>query len=353
MAENFLTVGLDDGHDHLKVYFGRDEKTGEPIQFKMHSRATFGRQNIGDDDDVNEERIEIGSDTYTVSENLTSFDSTQNDTYPTSDLSKALVYQALRLGLKNNNLNCRSLKITSGLPFNKFYNTTSSSRSKNQTLIEAKKLNLMNMDNVSNIYDNEKGIPKLNIISHTVLCEASAAYYDYLLDDDCKETQAGQNLGIYDGGAAVLDIGGRTTDCVVVNPNGNNINAQRSGTVNIGILTIYEEVRGRLREQHGWSYINEAALSESFKTGIYRLGQNSHNIREIIETAKYNMFKRIEHSINSTIGDGSDLPAIILAGGGSYFVKDLLCERYKNIVTPQDPEYANARGFYKVLKYYV
>lgn len=346
-----ILVGLDDGHDHMKIYLGKNKVTGEPMQFKMHSRAVFGCENIGDDDKVNHERIVIGNDTYTVSESLTNFANTRNDNYPTSPLSKVLVYQALRLALAQFNIDARNLNITSGLPVNKFYD--SATRLKNQTLISAKKENLLAMSDVFNILDQQQNKPQIKIIDHTVLCEASAAYYDFILDDDGKETDQSAELGLYQAGAAVLDIGGRTTDCIVLNPQGHNINANRSGTIDVGILEMYDQIRNTLKQREGWSYINESALSEAIITGVYRLGKNSYDITEIIKTAKYSIFKRIEEFIFSTIGDGSDLPAIILAGGGSYSLRDLITAKYKNTVIPEHPEFANARGFYKVLNFYV
>jgi len=42
---------------------------------------------------------------------------------------------------------------------------------------------------------------------------------------------------------------------------------------------------------------------------------------------------------------------LIIAGGGAYYVKEFLPERYRGFVfIPESPEYSNARGFYKFLR---
>lgn len=358
-SENVVCVGLDDGHDHIKVYLGKNPLSGVPMQFKMQSRAAVGQSNMGDDDFVNEELVVVGNNLYTVSEMLNNYSDTRFDDYPTSPLSKALVYQALRLAFKEFNIEENILNITSGLPVDRFYNTHN--RTKNSDLIAAKKETLLGMSDVYNMFDQKTGKPSLKIDKHSVLCEANAAYYDVIFEETLDGNTSGvpeitdlaMETGIFEGGAAVLDIGGRTTDCVVVNPYGKNLNAARSGTVNAGIISFQDEVRGQLKQNFQLSFISEKSLKEAIITGIYKVGSKELEIADIVNKAKENLFKLIENFMNTTVGDGSDLPAIILVGGGGYVLKDHVMQKYPNIIIPEDPEFANARGFYKILKYIV
>lgn len=343
-TDNPIIVGLDDGHDHIKVYAGKDPITGKAHQFKMFSRAAVGAVNMGDEDAINKELVVVDGRVFTVNESLPKFENTRFDEYPTSPLSRALVYQALR----NANLPSTNLKITSGLPVDRFYHGPN--RTMNKVLLDEKNKNLMNMGGVFNKYDEAHKVPKINIVGHKVLCEANAAYYDVLLDDDGDLTDIALEMGIYDGGAAVIDIGGRTTDCVVVNPGGMTLNSSRSGTLDVGVLQLQDNVRHELKQTYGWGFINEKALSLALITNIYTIGSRETDVSNIVISAKKHLFSQIENFIESTIGDGSDLPAIILVGGGSYVLQDMIKARYGNVLIPEDSEYSNARGFYKIYK---
>ena len=341
-------IGVDDGHNCIKVYAGRDSATGLPIQYKMLSRAAMGIVNMGQDDAITKELVSVDGDIFTVSESLSQFDNTCQDEYQTSKLSKALVYQALR----NANLLSNDLKITSGLPVNRFYNESKTGM--NKKLISEKKETLKNMSEVFNVYDKNNNLPKINIHDVCVLCEANAAFFDVLLDDNGDDTQIGMELELYEGGAGVIDIGGRTTDCVVVNPNGQSLNASRSATRNVGILDFQDGIRASMKEEHGLRFISEVNLQKALLNDcVYGLGNKKIDISEIVNHHKTILFKKLENIFDSTIGDGSDLPAIILVGGGSYFLKDLIEQKYQNIIIPDDVEFSNARGFYKIYKHYV
>lgn len=341
-------IGVDDGHNCIKVYAGRDSATGLPIQYKMLSRAAMGIVNMGQDDAISKELVSVDGDIFTVSESLSIFENTRSDEYQTSKLSKALVYQALR----NTNLQSNDLKITSGLPVNRFY--SGSNNGMNKKLISEKKETLKSMSDVFNVYDHNNALPKINIHDVCVLCEANAAFFDVLLDDNGDDTELAKELELYEGGAGVIDIGGRTTDCVVVNPNGQSLNASRSSTRDIGILDFQDGIRTSIKEKFNLNFISEVNLQKALlNDGVYGFGARKIDISEIIEQHKSQLFKRLENLLESTIGDGSDLPAIILVGGGSYFLKDMIFKKYQNIIIPEDVEFSNARGFYKIYKHYV
>jgi plasmid segregation protein ParM len=345
LENHTMHVGLDDGHNGIKIYAGKDVLTNKPIQFKMQSRGVVGYASMGDPNKTEQEVILVNGEAYTISENLASYENTRNEEYATSKLSKALVYQALRLA----NLNCKNLKITSGLPVNRFYGGLN--RSMNQELINQKKNNLLDMGDVYNLYDHKKGIEPIRIIDHKVLCEANAAFIDIIMDDDGNDTEIALDLELIEYGAGIIDIGGRTTDCVVVNPNGDTLNAARSGTKDIGILSLKDELSHEMKVKYNLNHINEAALTKAMVTGIYGTGLNKRDISELLEQHKENLFNSISGFLDTTIGDGSDLPAIILVGGGGYLLKDHIEAKYPNVIIPEDMEFANARGFYKIYKY--
>ncbi|HCV3190487.1 TPA: hypothetical protein OV554_003635, partial [Acinetobacter baumannii] len=100
--QDVLIVGLDDGHDHQKVYLGINKLTQKPMQFKMPSKAAIGQANMGSDEEVNGEIISVNGDLYTVSSSLQNWEDTKTEEFPTSILSKVLAYQAIRNACKEN-----------------------------------------------------------------------------------------------------------------------------------------------------------------------------------------------------------------------------------------------------------
>lgn len=337
-------VGVDDGHSCIKVYVGISGDLSEPIQFKMFSRAKIGVANMGDDDTINRELVVVDGDTYTVNENIPDFESTQNDNYPLSKLNKALVYQ----GLRKADVGRSNVVIATGLPVSKFY-TSGMQKMMNKDLLLKKKNHLMGMSDVYNKFDHSREIPQIKVIDHKVFCEANAAYYDVLLNDLGEITELAESYELFEYGAAVIDIGGRTTDCVVINPGGGSLNSNRSGTVNLGILDLLEELRNDLKARHNWSFISETSLNKAMLTGHYGAGANKVDVTDLVQAHKERLFKRLESFIDSTIGDASDVPAIILVGGGSYILGETIKKKYKNLIIPEEQEFSNARGFYKIL----
>lgn len=344
MSNTPLIVGLDDGHSAIKIYThpNPQDPLVKPIQFKMLSRGASGIKNMGSEDVINNQLIVVGDRVFTVLESLTDFENTKNDEYQTSQLSKALVYQALRLA----NLPQRNVIISAGLPVDKFY----ANQRPNIQLISEKKHNLLEMDGVYNKFDEAYSVPKIKIGNVKVLCEANAAFYDVLMDDNGETTEIAKQYELEDYGAAVLDIGGRTTDCVVVNPDG-SLNARRSGTHNLGVLDLQDRVRSSLKNKHRLGHISEIALNKALITGKYGPIANQIDISEILAEEKQALFDGLDAFIKSTIGDSSDVPALILVGGGAYVLSDLIKEKYSNLIIPDDTEFSNARGFFKLMTY--
>lgn len=342
---DLVVVGIDDGHSGIKVFYV--DKDGKKHQFKMLSKGIVGVVRYGDEANVNEEVVSVDGVDYTISETLQDCDNTRNEDYPISKLNRALVYQALR----NAKLSSKKLIIGTGLPVDRFY----TNKSMNKPLIESKKANLLNMSGVFNKKDKMIGVSQIEIDKHIVFCEANSAYYDVLFDLNDKGglivSQIAKDYEIFEYGSAVIDIGGRTTDCVVVNPNGKTLNASRSGTIDVGMLDFIDSLRQEIQSTYKMKFISEKALMEAISTGVYKVGQNVAEISNIVNKHKKSMMEKLENFIESTVGDASDVPVIILVGGGAYTFGEMIEEKFGNVVIPKDAEFSNARGFYKLLKH--
>lgn len=76
----------------------------------------------------------------------------------------------------------------------------------------------------------------MQILNHIVLSEGQCAYFDALMDDNGKRSSMYEDL--WEGGCAIIDIGGRTTDIAMINPRGGTMQASRCDTLDVGIITL-------------------------------------------------------------------------------------------------------------------
>lgn len=337
LTETAMIVGVDDGHDGIKIYAGSNK------QYRLPARVQVGIKNLGDADQVNEEIIIVENTNYTVSENLTDYADTRTEEYPVSTLNRALVYQALRRsGIKG-----KHFKIATGLPVNRFYG--GENRSLNHPLINAKVKNLLNIQNSTyNKLDDHQNIFPICISKHIVFCEAQAAYFDCIINDDGSASKRSNALLEY--GAGIIDIGGRTTDVVVMNPKGKSMQSDRSHTIDEGIINLRRNISDQIKSKLKIQQISEKMLSNAIETGFYG-ATNNFDVQEIVQTQKLNLVEQLSKMIDANIKGGTDLGGVIVVGGGSIILKKELQARYPDWIYPDNPEFANARGMFKAAKF--
>ncbi|MCM1964135.1 ParM/StbA family protein (plasmid) [Acinetobacter pittii] len=336
-----LVVGVDDGHDGIKIYNGE-----LAIQFRMPSRVAIGATIMGDPDDVNRKIISVNGNKYTVDEFCSEHIDTRTEDYPVSEANIALVYQALDKAFGKD---YRDFKIATGLPLNRFYGGQDGT--KNVDLIKNKTNNLMiNLrdKSVFNLYEASNNLDPISISKHIVLSEAQCAYFDALMTDKGKKTDLYDDL--FEGGCAVIDIGGRTTDIAVINPQGGTMQTSRCGTLDVGIITLKsilnQNIKAKLKMS---SDISDWRLNKALDSGTLSIGKESHDVSDLISQAKDKVIEQIINKVKVHVRDGKDLGAVLLVGGGSITLGEQLINKleYNNIQIVKDPEFANARGMYK------
>ncbi|MCP0918073.1 ParM/StbA family protein [Acinetobacter indicus] len=345
-----LLLGIDDGHSHIKIYGGLHPLTNEPILFKIPSKASVGLTLTSDNQDkVDSQVVTVNNNHYTVSDIVSNPIDTRTADYPLSDFNKALIHQCLSLAERNGILPIvedHEIYATTGLPVDLFY----SGPQRNNQLIEDKVEFLKNGDLVFNHLDKRESKNPFKFIEHAVFCEAQAAYFDACMTDDGNLTEIGADL--LEFGAGILDIGGRTTDCLVSAPGGQTFFRERTTTLKLGVLTLFDNIRDRIKVKLGNnSTINAKFLDKAIRTGSYGLTGNSIDVSDIIAEEKLAMAVNIKNFSDKHIGDGSDLAGVICVGGGAIFLKEELQKCMPNLIFVDHSEYANARGFYKMARH--
>jgi plasmid segregation protein ParM len=342
--ETQLVVGLDDGHDTNKVCFGWDDDA-KAWRYGYHkSRAVEGLQqvmSIGGSDSAGG-AYETEGKRYTVagSQNLLQALDTRMAGYPLSDLNRTLVTHSLAAcGLVNT-----PIYLITGLPVDQYYKNGAP----NQDLIGKKIESLAKP--VSRI---GKG-PALALIGgQSVVSEATAAFYDALIQHD-GEYDAGIEALIMRRPVAVMDLGGKTTDLVVVAENVSSVYKDQSGTKDIGVLQLLDQVAEQIKSEFGLNdnpplpYVEEAC-----RTKKYELFGEDVDVSRIIVAACEAYLDRVKNFFVSKLRDGSTVGAVIFVGGGTALVRsalgdDAFASIYKGKrFIANDPEFANARGMWK------
>jgi plasmid segregation protein ParM len=327
-------IGVDDGHYGVKVV---DEHGG---MWTIASRAVSGKQLFswqggqgGDDIDGSIYTADEGA-VFTVSEHLTKHDDTRYRDYPVSAHNRALVHHALRkAGYAG-----KRVSIATGLPVSYYY----LGGNQNDVLIAAKMANL------------QKGMrcdrgDCAKIVENVVTSEAIAAYFDQIIQMDGSPSAVFEEFIQHSVG--VIDVGGKTTDCAVVLPGGRNVDTDRSGSSDVGVLKLNDVVEARLRTQFEFDNVPTTLVERAIRTGVVRVAGKDESIKDFIDSAKETLAEAIMGNVRAKIGTGKDLSEVLFVGGGSIVMRDQITKYFPHARFPEHPEYANARGMLKIAKY--
>lgn len=339
-----LVVGLDDGHDTNKVCYGWDADA-KAWRYGYHkSRAVEGLHQVmsmGGSDGAGG-AYETEGKRYTVagSQSLLQTLDTRMTGYALSDLNRTLVAHSLAAcGLGDT-----PIYLITGLPVDQYYKDGEP----NHELIGKKIESLAKP--VARI---GKG-PALALIGgQSVVSEATAAFYDALIHHD-GEYDADIGALIERRPVAVMDFGGKTADLVVVAENISQVYKQYSGTKDLGVLQLLDQVAEQIKSEFGLNdnppltYVEEAC-----RTKKYELFGEYVDVSHIVVAACEAYLEQAKNFFVSKLRDGSKVGAVIFVGGGTALIQSALGdEAFASIYKgkryiAKEPEYANARGMWK------
>lgn len=330
MTTKTLLAAIDDGYAQTKVYGERPD--GTVGKYHMRSSVRPGRYGVGSisgDGFMGLYDTEEGP--FTASEDVEA-ESTQFDNFHTSTMNRVLVNH----GLVGAGYGGMEVDIITGLPVADFFGADGA---KDEAKIALKKANLQKPVQLVS------GSSKVAVLKKiTVGCQAVAAYIDYALDDDLNEIQD------VDGAVAIVDIGGRTTDIATV-IGGSRIDHARSGTANIGVLDVYKAVkqgiwaREKIRDDFPINVIDKAV-----REGFIKLYGQKMDVTDIVANVVAEYQAKLAREIERSISTGAAMNAVVFVGGGSALFKDI-AKTFRNGHMAEDPEFANARGLYKYVRY--
>lgn len=321
-----VLVGVDDGYAYTKIVVdgGLSLKIRSAVRPGMNALASMSGE--GDMDGC----YEFEGMRYTIGEGIEG-ENTRFDDYPGSTLNLVAIHHALRLA----GLSGRDVKIATGLPVGSFYNREGRI---NRALIERKR------EGIRKQLQSIDGSKLAQVSDHIVCSEAVSAWLDYVLDEDgqpIKERDDGGTVGI-------VDIGGRTTDCVWICPP-DKIDHEHSGTENVGVLNVFDDISAALGKKFNVE-VSRRKLEVTMASKTLSLFSEKHDVTDIVDGAVANLAERIQREIQRRFGDAADLEHIIFVGGGAALMPQI-GQHFKHGHVPDQPEFANARGMLKFMKH--
>lgn len=348
MKQQLIPIGQDDGHDTIKTCYGYDTATRQYRYGYHKSKASAGIQQVMSVGSQHSSAYETDGQQFTVANGqalIRTMDTRMVD-YPVSDLNRVLVNHAL----SDVGLGAQQLYLVTGLPVDQYYKDSAP----NKELIERKMASLGKP--VTRI---GAGAPMANIGRQKVVSEAIAAFYDALLNPDGTYNASIQQI-IARRPVAVMDFGGKTLDMAVVIENVRGVYGERSGTENIGVLSLMTKVGARLKSRFNLSNDPPASyVEEAMRTKKYDFFGEQHDVSEIIEGSCREYLNEAKNFFVTKVGDGSDLGAVIFVGGGAALIRSALGDEafgeiYKGkCLIADEAEFANARGMWKFASFIV
>ena len=146
-----------------------------------------------------------------------------------------------------------------------------------------------------------------------------------------------------------MDIGGRTTDYVVVKDQG--VVHASSGSLQCGMLNVKQLVSDEIQVRFDLESINERLVDYAVQHNTIRLRGTDHDIAELVTVAKREVVERIHQETRRQLGLGVELDRVLFVGGGAVELAEDIANWYPHQSVAPHPAFANARGMFKYLRY--
>jgi len=325
---NPIPVGLDDGYAFTKVALPDGRLIAIP------SRARVGQSGVTWLNEAEQRIFEYETEDAVYSVGAVDGAPTHFDCYPWSGLNRVVVQHALQQA----GLTGRTVHAVSGLPVSTFYRKSGEHRE--ETI--ARKCNSLKQA----VRPLSDALPA-GIAFHEVIPEALAAWYDYVI------VEAGDGVTLeadrVSVPVAIVDIGGRTTDYVVVKDQG--ILHASSGSLQCGMLNVKQRVTDGIQARFDLETLSEQLVSQAVENKVVRLQGTDHDVVALVEAAKREVVERIHDETRRHLGLGVELDRVLFVGGGTVALAEHIANWFPHQAIAEHPAFANARGMLKYLRY--
>ena len=306
--EQVVQLGLDDGYAYTKIALPDGRLVAIP------SRARIGQSGVTWIREEQQRIFEYETAGTIYSVGAVDGEPTRFDGYPTSGLNSVLVQHALQQA-KAIQKKRDSLKVS--------------------------------VKPVSLLGQSRKPLLQASVAFHEVIPEALAAWYDYVIVT--LEDGVTLDADRLSAPVAIVDIGGRTTDYVVVQNQG--VVHGSSGSLTRGMLNVQTQVANGIQEQFDLDSLGEQRLAQAVETHCLRLHGKDHDVSALVCAAKRELVERLYSETRRQLGLGAELDSILFVGGGSAALATDIANWFPNQQIADHAAFANARGMLKYLQF--
>lgn len=330
-----IAVGVDNGHFNIKC-FSDSGKGIVPARVRAgkDTQTTF----VGNDNSSNS-RIFITEDQHWTC-GVRSGELNTHEQYNVSAANRVLVHD----GLMAAGFSGEVLDICVGLPYDRFYVNDGE---KNVDLINGVVANLMEP-----VYAKDLSSPPNQISSVVVMPEGMAAWFAYFMTETkvAGQTRCTTDKTKMGETVAFVDIGGQTTDVVVVSDK--SIKHRHSFTVSLGAHRLSESLKKHLVNVSGVRAVSEQKIVDAITQDAQaiKIKGKAYDLGDFIIQEKKLLVNRIQAEVESGLREiEGDLDTLLYIGGTSESVRNAL--EQAGCVVADDAINMNARGMYLYRKY--
>lgn len=323
-----IPVGIDDGFADTKLALPDGRLLVTP------SRARIGRSKVSWLNHAERRIFEYQTEATVFSVGDVDAAATRFEGYACSGLNRTIVQHALQqAGLEGS-----QVEAVSGLPVSAYYRNSGAKR---HAAINDKTENLM-----LPVTPRYEALPA-EIVFHEVIPEALAAWYDHVIvvrDGQARLDQ--QRVAVP---TAVIDIGGRTTDTVVVRDQG--IEHSASGSLTRGLLDVRQALADALQERFDLEAVSDRALAHAVQQKRVRLFGRDHDVTAEVNAARQELVEELYAEARRQLGRAMELDCVLFVGGGAMALAEHITDWFPNQQIAAQPVFANARGMLKYLQF--
>jgi len=329
-----LVVAVDDGYARTKVCVPQigagDALWGSvPIIKEFGTVITRGVSATSSADGTESGTWVADGQQFSVDEYVAG-DTVATDDYHWSAMNRVLVnHYLVQCGLSAVDIDL----LVVGLPMSQFYTPTG----KRSDVVDKKITSLMRP--VIPVGETKQ---PARIKEVKVVPQGRSALFDHVVGWDLKAK------GRFQERTAIIDIGGRTTDLAYI-LNGQKNDVLNSGSIQIGVLDVLGHVNTGLMDHFDRpSKFPPQLLNRALRERRVDMNGARHDVSDIVDAAIELVVSRLIGEIRATIKDADIADEIIIVGGGAAVFGSALRKSYPGALIPDDPSWANVRGFWKI-----
>lgn len=326
-------VAVDDGYARVKICgVPPNSMISQPPKLTLVKSSARAGRNFAQLGNELVASWEADGEEFTVAANLDSEDTRFAD-FHWSPLNRILVAHSLA----SSGWSGRTIKrLYLGMPLRNYFNASGAQNS----LVNRKVANLFKSVTptggglVAPIYENIK-----------VLAQAMAGYVDRFVDFN------GHGVGIVPESAAVIDVGGRTTDIAFIRK-GVGIDMKQSVTEEIGVLDVHARLDELLQQRFERpNRAEHSVLDGALRNKVITFRGNKVDVSAQVDEAVKEIESKLHRVVSRVLGNADSIEHVLLIGGGAEVFTGLQ-GRIRHAEIAENPSFANARGLWKYAAYY-